>query len=165
NGRINRFTIYSADLSKCERSAVVLPAARRIEGTADELSYDHAEKPGRFLVMPDPALLMAKLVNSSFDPSVFKVFEKDERRLVLTSDIMPKDPETCESFELISFSSASGIRDELESLKPGKVVPRFSLDPDQYYEYARSLVDPLWVGESVYLFKNGDSIALARKIN
>ncbi len=165
NGRINRFTLYSADLSKCERSAVILPAERRIEGTADQLSYDHAEKPGRFLVMPDPALLMAKLVNSSFDPSVFKLFEKDERRLILTSDIMPKVPGTCETFELISFSTASGIRDELVTLKPGKVIPRFSLNPDQYYEYARSLVDPLWVGESVYLFKSGDSIALARKIN
>jgi|GEM_PF-1408311 hypothetical protein len=164
NGRISRFSLYSEDLSRCERSAVILPASRRIEGVRDKLPYQHAEKPGRFLVVPDPALTYAELVNAAFDPSKFSEFTKDNRRLVLTTDIMPRDPMSCELFEVLGSSNESETRKEIEKLKPSRVIPRFPLDPEEYYQFARSLVDPLWVGESIYLFRNDNEIVLAKKV-
>lgn len=164
NGKINRFTLYSKKLMKCERSAVILPAYKRIEGTMDMESYEHAERSSRFLVMPDPALIYAELVNTAFDPADFREFARDNRRLVLTSDIVPKDPHICELFEVLGSSKEDDIRNELERLKPGKVIPRFSVDPETYYDFTMSLIDPLWVGESIYLFRNGDGIVLAKKI-
>jgi hypothetical protein len=164
NGRINRFSLYSEDLSKSERSAVILPSMRRIEGVRDRMGYEHSGKPCRFFVVPDPSLIYAELVNTVFDPSMFREFTKDNRRLVLTTDSMPRDPMSCELFEVIGSSNESDMSKELEKLKPGKVIPRFTLDPDEYYQYTRSLVDPLWVGESIYLFKNDYGIVLAQKI-
>ncbi|MCL4451529.1 MAG: hypothetical protein M1327_02755 [Candidatus Thermoplasmatota archaeon] len=164
DGRINRFTLYSKELMKCERSAVILPVNKRIEGTKDRESYEHAERSSRFLLMPDPALMYAELVNKAFDPADFREFARDNRRLVLTSDVVPKDPHTCELFEVLGSSKEDDIRNELGRLKPGKVIPRFSVDPETYYNFTRSLIDPLWVGESIYLFRNGDGIVLAKKI-
>ncbi len=164
NGRINRFSLYSADLSKTERSAVILPVSRRIEGTRDMLEYEHSEKPRRFLVVPDPALTYAELVNTVFDPSIYSEFTKDNRRLVLTADRITQDTVLGEIFEVLGSSAEGDTRRELEKLKPGRVIPRFSMNPDDYYEYARSLIDPLWVGESIYLFRSNDRVVLAKKI-
>ncbi len=164
NGRISRFSLYSADLSKTERSAVILPASTRIEGTRDNLEYEHSDKPRKFLVVPDPALTYAELVNAVFDPASYSEFTKDNRRLVLTADIMPRDTVTGEIFEVLASSTEGDTKKELEKLKPRKVIPRFSLNPEEYYEYARSLIDPLWMGESIYLFRSNDRVVLAKKI-
>jgi hypothetical protein len=163
NGRISRFSLYSEDLSKTERSAVILPGSRRIEGTRDKIEYAHSEKPGRFLVVPDPALTYAELVNAVFDPSVYSEFTKDNRRLVLTADTMLRDTATGETFEVLGSSTEINAKKELEKLKPAKVIPRFSVNPEEYYEYTRSLSDPLWMGESIYLFRSNDRIVLAKK--
>jgi len=118
----------------------------------------------RYLFLPDPALLHAGLVQQVYDVSGFKLFSMDTRRLVLTGDILPKTSGTGEIYSVIETSNNANLKEEIEKLEPGKIIPRFAIESDSYYDYVRKLSNPLWVGESIYLFRKDGIFCLARKI-
>lgn len=164
NGRVNRLTVYSPDLSHSERTAVILPANLVIHGEVDSAEYEGSRDMPALLSIPDVSLLYSELLNRAFDPETFHLFSKDRRRIVLGSDVLPEDRRTGEFFEVISETEQGEIRSSLEKLQPAKVYPRFEIPSGEYYDYVRSISDPLWIGESLYLFRKGKRYILARKL-
>ncbi len=164
NGLLNRFTLYSKGLSQSQRTAVMLPQNLIIRGEKQDLRFQEIGKPMRYLFLPDPALLRAGLVPQVYNVSEFNLFSMDTRRLVLTGDALPKTRGTGEIFSVIRTSNNSNLKDEIEKLEPGKIIPRFSIGTNSYYDYVRKLSNPLWVGESIYLFRKDGIFCLARKI-
>ena len=164
NGLLNRFTLYSEGLSHSRRTAVMLPQNIIIRGEKQDLRFEETGKPMRYLFLPDPALLHAGLVQQVYDVSGFKLFSMDTRRLVLTGDILPKTSGTGEIYSVIETSNNANLKEEIEKLEPGKIIPRFAIDSNSYYDYVRKLSNPLWVGESIYLFRKDGIFCLARKI-
>ena len=164
NGLLNRFTLYSEGLSHSRRTAVMLPQNIIIRGEKQDLRFEETGKPMRYLFLPDPALLHAGLVQQVYDVSGFKLFSMDTRRLVLTGDILPKTSGTGEIYSVIETSNNANLKEEIEKLEPGKIIPRFAIESDSYYDYVRKLSNPLWVGESIYLFRKDGIFCLARKI-
>ena len=164
NGLLNRFTLYSEGLSHSRRTAVMLPQNIIIRGEKQDLKFDETGKPMRYLFLPDPALLHAGLVPQVYDVSGFKLFSMDTRRLVLTGDTLPKTRGTGEIYSVIETSNNANLKEEIEKLEPGKIIPRFAIDSNSYYDYVRKLSNPLWVGESIYLFRKDGIFCLARKI-
>ena len=164
NGLLNRFTLYSEGLSHSQRTAVMLPQNIIIRGDKQDLRFDETGKPMRYLFLSDPALLHAGLVPQVYDVSGFKLFSMDTRRLVLTGDTLPKTRGTGEIYSVIETSNNANLKEEIEKLEPGKIIPRFAIDSNSYYDYVRKLSNPLWVGESIYLFRKDGIFCLARKI-
>ena len=164
NGLLNRFTLYSEGLSHSRRTAVMLPQNIIIRGEKQDLRFEETGKPMRYLFLPDPALLHAGLVPQVYDVSGFKLFSMDTRRLVLTGDTLPKTRGTGEIYSVIETSNNANLKEEIEKLEPGKIIPRFAIDSNSYYDYVRKLSNPLWVGESIYLFRKDGIFCLARKI-
>ena len=164
NGLLNRFTLYSEGLSHSRRTAVMLPQNIIIRGEKQDLRFEETGKPMRYLFLPDPALLHAGLVQQVYDVSGFKLFSMDTRRLVLTGDTLPKTRGTGEIYSVIETSNNANLKEEIEKLEPGKIIPRFAIDSNSYYDYVRKQSNPLWVGESIYLFRKDGIFCLARKI-
>lgn len=164
NGILNRFTLYSQGLSGSERTAVILPQNVTIRGERQDLKFGKTDRPMSFLVLPDPALVHAGLVPVVYDESSFRIFSQDPRRLILTADILPKTMETGEVYSVIETSDDSNLKETIGKLEPGKIIPRFAIESDSYYNYVKKLSNPLWVGESIYLFRKNGIFCLARKI-
>lgn len=61
NGKLNRLTIYTGSLKRCEVSVVQLPSGERIEHSGPVPEFQNAEVRSFFLLEPDAALLQAEL--------------------------------------------------------------------------------------------------------
>lgn len=164
-GKINRLTVYSPSLQTSPMTAVLLPSMIVVRGEMDSESYQASPTHGSYLSIPDESLVYSHLLNKLYDPDVFGLFSRDKRRIVLTSDKLPKDMRIGEFFETIGETDQQNIRDSLKKFQPSKIFPRFELDSSDYYEYVSSLSNPLWVGESLYLFRKESRYVLARKID
>ena len=163
-GRINRLTLYSPDLEKEPVSALILPEDIHFAGQPDDVTFDTANAPRSFLALPDEALLYSGLVTKAFDINAFDLFASDRRRVILTSDSLPRFLGTGEFFEVLAQTGSAGIRSALEKFQPARIIPRFEIDSAKYYDYVKSISNPVWVGESLYLFRNHDTYVLARKM-
>lgn len=63
NGKLNRLTVYTGSLKRCDVSVVQLPSGERIEHSGPVPEFHNAEVRAFYLLEPDAALIQAELEN------------------------------------------------------------------------------------------------------
>src|SRR3989338_8118894 len=84
DGALNRLTLYFGDLKKCERSAVVLPAGRKL-CSSEQATLAETEVLGEYLYEADPAVVNAGLLAELSEETKTGLYGKS-RAVFFTSD-------------------------------------------------------------------------------
>lgn len=161
--RMNRLTLYTGSLSNGQSSAVMMPEMIRITGEPSEPDFSHSDKAGSMLFVPDISLKYSRLLGVLKELGDFREISIDQRRTVLTSDSPPNGFFPGEVFNVEGSTGSELLSRELKKAGAGKVIPRFSIDPDRYYDMKRTFESGLTGSEDIYLFRRGEEFVLCRK--
>ncbi|MCL4342623.1 MAG: hypothetical protein M1267_02055 [Candidatus Thermoplasmatota archaeon] len=161
DGILARATFYSHPIAEASSSAVLLPSGMRLTGEPRTMTFKDGIAPA--LVIPDPAIVRANVLYRVAEDRQLCLVHSDSRRLVLASRDHDWDIPG-EHFDLISLCSEHSLRSEIARLKPSKVIPRYSVPPETYYRFVNSLVYDTNEPNPLYLIRNGDKIAICRKV-
>ncbi len=167
NGQLNRLTLYFGSLKRCERSAVVLPGEAALcssdapaikKGTLREYAYE-----------PEPSVVKAELLNElaqavAGDELFF--YKGDERRTLLTSSKPLDSPFFKDSYRVLGRTEMEihGIKELLKAEKAGKVVLRFDIEPERYWDLRKKLEEGLAGTRTLHVFGFGDEAVVCEKI-
>ena len=167
NGQLNRLTLYFGALKQCERSAVVLPAGSKLSS-----SDAPAIKTGslrEYVYEPEPSVTKAGLFNElaqtkSVDEILF--YKGDERRTLLSSSELIVSPFFKDTYRVLRKTDwdIHGLKKLLNAEKSGKVVLRFDIEPEKYWNVRKKLEEGLAGSRTLHLFGFGDDILLCEKI-
>jgi hypothetical protein len=166
---LNRLTLYFGALKQCERSAVVLP------GEACLCSSDAAEiKTGeleQYIYEPEPSVVKAELLNelayavSEKGDEIF-FYKGDAKRTLLTSSKHIGSPFFKDSYRVVGKTEMDirGIKELLMSEKAGKVVLRFDIEPERYWDVRKKLEEGLSGKRTLHVFGFEKEIVVAEKV-
>ncbi len=169
NGQLNRLTLYFGDLKGCERSAAVIPCEERLcssdaprikEGALFDYVYE-----------PEPSVVKARLLGelaqkiAETGNDVF-LYQGGERRILLTSPILLDSPFFKDRYRVVGRTGTdiSAIRRMLKSEKAGKVVLRFDIRPEEYWEVRKKLEEDMSGGRTLHIFGFGNEMVVCEKI-
>lgn len=169
NGQLNRLTLYFGALKQCERSAVVLPGETRLRssGAAVIKSGDLKD----YVYEPEPSVVKAELLNEL----AYAVAEKgdeiffykgDAKRTLLTSSKHIVSPFFKDSY-LVVEKTEMDIRKIMEILKSeraGKVVLRFDIEPERYWDVRKKLEEGLSGKRTLHVFGFENDIVVGEKV-
>jgi len=167
NGKLNRLTLYFGDLKKYDRIAVSLPSGNAIVSNPDStkvpplimtdtVSYNAFE--------PDPAVVSADLLPElALDMFMgtggyFKVFKPDNKRTLLTSELLMFHPLIKNNFIVLrtmpigNDEEITDLSEYLQKIDAGKVVLRGSIDPKDYWTFRNRLEEGLSGKKTIHLF-------------
>jgi SAM-dependent methyltransferase len=169
NGQLNRLTIYFGALKTCERSAVVLPGGAKLcssdappieTGTLREFVYE-----------PEPSVVKAGLLNElaqvikeSGDDIFF--YKSDEKRTLLTSSGLIVSPFIKDTYRVSGKTGRDIVKmkEMLKSEKAGKVVLRFDIEPEKYWDFRNKLEEGLTGTRTLHVFGFGDEVVVGEKV-
>ncbi len=169
NGQLNRLTLYFGSLKRCERSAVVLPGGTKLcssgappieTGTLCEYVYE-----------PEPSVVKAGLLNElvqavkeSGDDIFF--YKSDEKRTLLTSSALIVSPFIKDTYRVSGKTERDIVKmkEILKSEKAGKVVLRFDIEPEKYWELRNELEEGLGGNRTLHVFGFGDEVVVGEKV-
>ncbi len=160
DGILSRATFYSSSLAEASSSAVLLPSGLRLKGEPRTVIFEEGIGPA--LVMPDPAIVKANILYLVTEGSQLYRVYSDSRRLVLAS----RDHDwgiPGEHFDMISLCNEHSLRSEIAKLKPSKVIPRYSIPPETYYQFVNSFRSDTNEPNPLYLIRYDGKIAICRK--
>ncbi|MCX9073753.1 MAG: methyltransferase domain-containing protein [Candidatus Methanoperedens sp.] len=166
NGQLNRLTLYFGDLKRCERSAAVLPGEARLCNSDAPLI-----RPGilrEYVYEPEPSVVKAELLNELAqiaDKEVF-FYKGDERRTLLTSSELISSPFLKDTYLVLgrTGSDIHEIKECLSSEKAGKVVLRFDIEPERYWDARKELEKGLGGSRTLHVWKFGNEAVVGEKI-
>lgn len=167
--QLNRLTLYFGALKRCERSAVVLPGEARLcssdapvikTGSMDDYAYE-----------PEPSVVKAELLNelaqtiADAGTEIF-FYKGDERRTLLTSHELIDSPFFKDRYRILGKTEKDIVRmkEILNSEKAGKVVLRFDIEPEKYWELRKTLEEGLTGSRTLHLFGFGNEVVVGEKI-
>ncbi|MBU4372842.1 MAG: trimethylguanosine synthase [Candidatus Methanoperedenaceae archaeon] len=169
HGQLNRLTLYFGALKRCERSAVVLPGEARLcssdaqvikTGSLDDHVYE-----------PEPSVVKAWLLNElaqtiaeAGDKILF--YKGDERRTLLTSHELIESPFLKDRYHTLGRTEKDILKMKgiLKSEKAGKVVLRFDIEPEKYWELRKTLEEGLTGSRMLHVFGFGNEVVVGEKI-
>ncbi len=167
NGQLNRLTLYFGALKQCERSAVVLPVGSRL--SSSDAPAIKTGSLGAYVYEPEPSVIKAGLFNElaqtiSVDGILF--YKGDERRTLLTSSELIVSPFFKDTYRFLRKTDwdIHGLKKLLKAEKSGKVVLRFDIEPEKYWDVRKKLEEGLTGSRTLHLFGFGDDILLCEKI-
>jgi SAM-dependent methyltransferase len=169
NGQLNRLTLYFGALSRCERSAVVVPGGAKLcssdappieTGTLREYVHE-----------PEPSVVKAGLLNElaqAIKESGNDIFfyKSDEKRTLLTSSGLIVSPFIKDTYRVSGKTERDIVKmkEILKSEKAGKVVLRFDIEPEKYWELRKRLEEGLSGNRTLHVFGFGDEVVMGEKI-
>jgi SAM-dependent methyltransferase len=169
NGQLNRLTLYFGALKRCDRSAVVLPGEAQLCSsgapaikTGDLREYVHE---------PELSVVKAELLNELAQTSseagggIF-FYNGDERRTLLTSSELVSSPFFKDTYRVLGKTGKDvrAIKEILRSEKAGKVVLRFDIEPERYWDVRKKLEEGLRGEKTLHVFGFGDEMVVGEKI-
>ncbi|MFW3146638.1 MAG: class I SAM-dependent methyltransferase [Thermoplasmatota archaeon] len=167
DGRLNRLNLYTGNLKKHRRSAVILPSGSMIFGKpGGKPSADAPDiKTGQFLHEVDPALVKAELLDELLQGlgSNASITELDARRTVLVSPELENSPFLSAPQRILAIAvSEDEVKSSLNEISAGSVTLRYNVDPSKYWEVRRDFEKGLKGELKVNLFKGGFFIITER---
>lgn len=163
NGSLNRLTLYMGELSASPVSAVLLPKGARVEGSPEEPHFSQDSESHEFAFMPDPSLIYSRLVHGLLRLQDFSFFSEDRRRMVLTSSTRPDTFFPGDVFTILERTDEAGLIDSLKRNDCGRVIPRFSLDPDKYYSFRSRIEKGLSGTQEIHIMADGGRYLVCKK--
>lgn len=163
-GCLNRLTLYFGSLTKCERSAVVLPSGEVLSSKGQTVLVE-TNALDSFLYEVDPAVAKAELVSELTALTGAACFERG-KAVYCTSGEIVKSPffkNTWRVLDTVHFNQ-EGIIQRLKRIKAGKVVLRFSVDPREYGKIRKGFERELKGDKIVHLFKFGNDAVVGERI-
>jgi SAM-dependent methyltransferase len=169
NGQLNRLTLYFGALKRCERSAVVLPGEVQLcsSGAPAIKTGDLRE----YVYEPEPSVVKAELLDelaqiiSQANGEIF-FYKGDERRTLLTSSELVSSPFFKDTYRVLGKigKDVRTIKEILRSEKAGKVVLRFDIEPERYWDVRKKLEEGLRGERTLHVFGFGDEVVVGEKI-
>ncbi len=168
NGQLNRLTLYFGALKRCERSAVVLPGeARLCSSDAPAIRTGSLQE---YVYEPEPSVVKAELLNelaqtiAEAGKEIF-FYKGDERRTLLTSSELIDSPFFKDMYCVLSKTERDilKMKEILTSEKAGKVVLRFDIEPEKYWELRKTLEEGLKGSRVLHVFGFGDEVVVCEK--
>lgn len=169
HGQLNRLTLYFGGIKRCERSAVVLPGEARLSSSdAPMIKTGSLQK---YVYEPEPSLVKAGLLNelaqtvAEAGKEIF-FYKGDERRMLLTSTQLIESPFFKDRYRVLCETERdiSRMKEMLKSKNAGKVVLRFDIEPEKYWELRKMLEEGLTGSKSLHVFGFGNEVVVGEKI-
>ncbi len=169
NGQLNRFTLYFGTLKECERSAVVIPDEERL---CSSNAPDIKEGPlGVYVYEPEPSVVKANLLGELAQEIAISgidifLYMSDERRTLLTSSGLIDSPFFKDRYLVLGKTAMdiSKIKEIIRSENAGKVVLRFDILPEKYWDVRKKLEKDLSGSRTLHIFGFGNEVIVCEKI-
>lgn len=166
-GEPKRISAYVGKSKRYDISVITLPTKERIIRNSElERKFSYSEDVKNYIYEIDQAIVLAGLIPEylrnfkNIEPILF-----DSQRSFLTSDNMVADNFIINTYEILAkCEDIHDIKGKIKKFKIGKVIIRFSIPDDLYYN-TRRILERDAVGENIgYIFKIGDLYYIGRKI-
>jgi len=169
NGQLNRLTLYFGALKRCERSAVVLPGNAQL-CSSDVVAIRTCDLKDH-IYEPEPSVVKAELLNELAHAVVEKgneifFYKGDAKRTLLTSSKLTGSPFFKDVYRVIGKieMDIQAIKEILKLEKAGKVVLRFDIEPDRYWDVRKKLEEGLSGTRTLHVFGFGKDVVVGEKI-
>ncbi len=169
NGQLNRLTLYFGTLKECERSAVVIPGEERL-CSSNEFGIKKGSL-GVYVYEPQPSVVKANLLGelaqkiAGTGNDIF-FYRGDEKRILLTSSGLIDSPFFKDRYLVLgkTVMDISKIKEIMKSENAGKVVLRFDILPEKYWETRKKLEKDLSGKKTLHIFGFGNEVVVCEKI-
>lgn len=169
NGQLNRLTLYFGALKECERSAVVLPGGARL--CSSDAAAIKINEPGEYVYEPEPSVVKAELLNELAHDIEGKgdeifYYKGDGKRTLLTSSKLIRSPFIKDAYTVVGKTEmdVSAIKELLKSERAGKVVLRFDIEPERYWDVRKKLEEGLAGSRTLHVFGFGKEVVVVEKV-
>ncbi len=169
HGQLNRLTLYFGALKRCERSAVVLPENAHL-CSSDVAAIETGDLKD-YVYEPEPSVVKAELLNELSHAVAEKgdelfFYKGDVKRTLLTSTKLIRSPFFKDAYRAVAKIGMDirAIMELLKSEKAGKVVLRFDIEPERYWDVRRKLEDGLSGSRTLHVFGFGREVIVGEKI-
>lgn len=159
NHELNRLNLYFGPLKICDRSAVALPGPYRLESTNKKARKSKALK---YIHEADKAVVKANLINELAIKEAALILNEN----FLTSKKKIKSHFFKSSYEVVRRCNKS-FKDIIKALKEegcGKVILRYNIKPEKYWEERKKYEKLLKGKKTLYLFLFGKSTLVCEKL-
>ncbi len=168
NGQLNRLTLYFGALKRCERSAVVLPGGVRL-CSSDAAPAIRTGAPGEYVYEPEPSVVKAELLDElaqTISSNEILFYKGDERRILLTSSELLHSPLFKDTYLVLRRTERDihVLQKLLRAEKAGKVVLRFDIEPEKYWDVRRKLEEGLSGSRTLHVFGFGKEMLVCEKV-
>lgn len=168
SGELKRMSVYVGGVKKFGRNALALPEGGRIvEDQSLERDVRKRSKPQSWIYDLDESLFYSDLIPEFLNLNrELSLLYEDRQKTLVTSNKFVEGPFLTKSYSVTE--SAADIHDaknKLSRMKAGKVVIRFSMDPEKYYEEKRRLEKDLDGERTAYLFRFGGALFIAERVD
>jgi SAM-dependent methyltransferase len=166
-GEPKRISAYAGKAKKYDLSVITLPSNDRIIRNNElERKFSYSENVKNYIYEIDQGIVLAGLIPEylknlkNTEPILF-----DSQRSFLTSDSMIVDNFILNTYEILAkCEDIQDLKNKIRKLKIGKVIIRFSI-PDNLYYNTRRILEKDAIGENIgYIFKIGNFYYIGRKI-
>ncbi|MCZ7394183.1 MAG: methyltransferase domain-containing protein [Candidatus Methanoperedens sp.] len=169
NGQLNRLTLYSGVLKRCERSAAVLPENAWLSSSDAPVIKKCSLQ--EYVYEPQPSVVKALLLNelaqtiAEAGREIF-CFKSDERRTLLTSSELIESPFFKDRYRAVGKTQKDilTLKEILNSEKARNVVLRLDIEPEKYWQYRKMLEKGLTGSRTLHVFGFGDEAVVCEKI-
>ncbi len=143
DGALNRLTLYFGSLQKCERSAVVLPAEKKL-CSAEEKTLKETDMMKEYLYEADPAVVKADLLGELAEETGAELYGEGKAAF-FTSDKKMVSPFFKNTFKVIDMCAQDEheIIAALQKHDAGKVLLRIPVDPKEYWKIRKKIEEKL----------------------
>ncbi len=162
NGELNRLTLYFGKLKKCERSSIVLPGEHYVQNNP-KMKLQKTNSLGVFLFEMDPAVVKAELLAEASQKTALY---SQQKAVYFTSDEKVENQFFKNTFSVLdkcTFEEKT-ILEKLMALKAGKVILRYSVDPQDYWRIRNSFEKKLRGSKTVVVFQFGEMAVIAERL-
>lgn len=157
--KLNRLNLYFNELKKCEKSAVSLPSGTRIESkSVKEEEYAKSVTGFKYFYIIDPAVPMAGLTNElASDLGKVKLIGLNKKEFFVSKEKL--ESSFLEGFRIIDVveNMYKIIIESLKKNNAGKVVLRYNIPPEDYWNERKRYESNLSGKIKIHLFKDIDS--------
>lgn len=161
DGLLSRLTLYTGKLQESETSAFILPRGRHYSGRPMKFECSDSE-PNDYIFLADQAVVASGLLHKVIADGMSSIY-CDSRRTILTSSSLVRDFPG-EIYRIIRKTEMKDLRRNLSDLGAGRVIPRYSIKPEEYYEFREAAEQGLNGNMTAYLFNLKGGFYLAEKI-
>ena len=169
NGQLNRLTLYFGALKQCERSAVVLPGETRL--LSSDASAIRSGDLKDYVHEPEPSVVKAELLDELAHDLAEKgeelfFYKGDAKRTLLTSSKLIGSPFFKDSYRVVGRTEydLGMIKTLLKSKNAGKVVLRFDIEPEIYWDVRKKLEAGLSGSRTLHVFGFRNDIVVGEKV-
>lgn len=164
DGALNRLTLYFGDLKKCERSAVILPAGKKVCSAA-ETTLEETDMVGDYLYEADQAVVKADLLAELSEEAGAELYGGG-KAVFFTSDQKIQSPFFKNAFKVIDLCAQDEheIIAALQKHDAGRVILRIPVDPAEYWKIRKKMEAKLTGNKTYALLYLGDEAVIVEKL-